>query len=502
MHVMATPLDFLRRAEAIYADRIAVVDGERNLTYAEFADRCRRAGGALEARGIRPGDRVATLTRNSVMMLEAHYAVPGIGAVLVPLNHRLGLSEIRQLVEHAGAGLLLFDDDFAGVVDQLEVPAMSAAEYEQAILSAPPTMRAVNDEHDLLSINYTSGTTGRPKGVMYDHRGSYFQALAMVAHSGLGVGSKFLWTLPMFHCNGWTYTWAVTAAGATHVCLDAIDPARIWKLVDELGITHLNAAPTVLITLASHELAKPVDSQQPLSVATGGAPPSPTLLSQLAELNINVTHLYGLTETYGPAAVCDWHPEWSDRPPAEQARLKARQGNANILGGRARVVGPDGTDVPADGQTIGEVCLRGNNVMRGYFRDPDATRDAIRDGWFYSGDLAVMHPDGYFELRDRSKDIIISGGENIASIEIEQALSAHPDVVEVAVVAMNHEHWGEVPAAFVVTSLGSRLDESGLIEFARDRVARFKVPKKVMIVDELPKTATGKIQKFLLRSQV
>jgi fatty-acyl-CoA synthase len=502
MHVTATPLDFLVRAEIMYGRRTAVVDGDRHLSYAEFGDRCRRAGGFLESCGIRPGDRVATLARNSVMMLEAHYAVPGIGAVLVPLNHRLTPSEIRTLLEHAGVRLILFDDIFEDVAKQFDVPSVSAAEYEQAIASAVPTMRAVADEHELLSINYTSGTTGRPKGVMYDHRGAYFQSLAMVAHSRLRIGSTFLWTLPMFHCNGWTYTWAVTASGGTHVCLDVVEPARIWNLVEELGITHLNAAPTVLISLANHELARRVGGDQPLSVATGGAPPSPTLLSRLAGLNIDVTHLYGLTETYGPAAVCDWHPEWSRLPSEDQARLKARQGNANILGGYARVVGPDGIDVPADGVTIGEVCLRGNNVMRGYFRDPEATRDAIRDGWFHSGDLAVMHPDGYLELRDRSKDIIISGGENIASIEVEQALVAHPDVIEVAVVAMNHEHWGEVPAAFVVARQGATVDESAVIEFVRGKLAGFKVPKRIIVVDELPKTATGKIQKFVLRDRL
>ncbi|GAB7004984.1 acyl--CoA ligase family protein [Nocardioides sp. AN3] len=502
MHVVATPLDFLSRAETIYADRTAVIDQDVRLTYAQFADRCRRAGGALEARGIRPGDRVATLTRNCLMALEAHYSVPGIGAVLVPLNHRLSRSELQPLLEHAGVRLLLFEEVFEDVALELGVPTMSAAEYEREIVGASPTMRSVADEHDLLSINYTSGTTGRPKGVMYEHRGAYFQALAMVAHSRLTMDSVFLWTLPMFHCNGWTYTWAVTAAGGTHVCLDVIDPVRIWQQIGEVGITHLNAAPTVLISLAGHQLATPIAADHPLRVATGGAPPSPALLAKLADLNIDVTHLYGLTETYGPAAVCDWHPEWSQLPAAEQARLKARQGNANILGGYARVVGSDGVDVPADGASVGEVALRGNNVMRGYFRDPEATQEAIRDGWFYTGDLAVMHPDGYLELRDRSKDIIISGGENIASIEIEQTLAAHPDVVEVAVVAMSHDHWGEVPAAFVVLRPGAMSDEAALIGFARERVAGFKVPKKVVITDQLPKTATGKIQKYVLRTHL
>ncbi len=502
MHVAATPLEFLRRSEAMFAGRVAVIDGDRSFTYAEMAERCRRAGGALEARGIRAGDRVATLARNSLMMLEAHYAVPAVGAVLVPINHRLKPIEIAPLLAHAGVSLVLVDDVLADLAAQFDVPAMSATEYERSIASAQPTMREIPDEHDLLSINYTSGTTGRPKGVMYDHRGAYFQALAMVAHNHLSMGTRFPWTLPMFHCNGWTYPWAVSAVGGTHVCLDAVDPGRIWELVHDLGITHLNAAPTVLISLIGHELARPVISEQALRVATGGAPPSPTLLSKLADLNIDVTHLYGLTETYGPAAVCDWQPEWSRLPAAEQARLKARQGNANVLGGHARVVGHDGNDVPADGETVGEVALRGNNVMRGYFRDPEATNEAIRNGWFYSGDLAVMHPDGYIELRDRSKDIIISGGENIASIEVEQALSTHGDVIEVAVVAMPHEHWGEVPAAFVVARNNVRIEETELIDFVRTKLAGFKVPKRIVLVDELPKTATGKIQKYVLRARL
>ncbi|RVU29024.1 acyl-CoA synthetase [Streptomyces antnestii] len=499
MHVPATPLDFLKRSETLFADRTAVVDGDRRFTYGEFADRCRRAGGALEALGIRPGDRVALLCRNSTLMLEAHYAVPSLGAVLVPLNFRLLPEELQRLIDHSGAGLILYDDEFESAAAQLGCRRLSASEYEEAIDGADPVLCEVADEHDLLSINYTSGTTGRPKGVMYDHRGAYLQALAMVTHGRLDLRTNYLWTLPMFHCNGWTFVWAVTAAGGTHVCLDAIDPKRIWEMIGRLSITHLNAAPTVLISLANEESARAVGGQ-PLRVGTGGAPPSPSLLSRLADFNIDVTHLYGLTETYGPAAVCAWQPEWSELPMAEQAQLKARQGNANILGGLHRVVDPQGRDVPADGETVGEVILRGNNVMRGYFRDPEATNEALRGGWFHSGDLAVMHPDGYFELRDRAKDIIIAGGENIASIEVEQALAAHEDVIEVAVVGASHHHWGEVPVAYVVRRAGAVLDQDTLIRFARKSLAGFKVPKEIRFVEDLPKTATGKVQKYLLRT--
>ena len=499
MHVPITPLDFLKRSGTLYADRTAVVDGDREFTYGEFADRCARAGGALTALGVNAGDRVALLCRNSVMMLEAHYAVPGIGAVLVPLNFRLLPEELDRLVEHSGATLVLYDDDFADTAARLSCHALSASDYEKAIAIATPLLRRVEGERDLLSINYTSGTTGRPKGVMYSHRGAYLQALAMVAHSRLDLRTRYLWTLPMFHCNGWTFTWAVTAAGGTHVCLDIIDPDRIWQLIGDLGITHLNAAPTVLISMINAEAAHTVPGEA-LQVGTGGAPPSPALLQRLADLNIDVTHLYGLTETYGPAAVCSWRPEWSDLPLDDQARLKARQGNANILGGLHRVVDSDSNDVPADGKTVGEVVLRGNNVTFGYYRDVEATQQAMQAGWFRSGDLAVMHADGYFELRDRAKDIIIAGGENIASIEVEQVIAAHPDVIDVAVVGVPHPHWGEVPVAYVVLRAGAGPNADDLVQFARMSLAGFKVPKEIRFVQELPKTATGKVQKFLLRA--
>jgi fatty-acyl-CoA synthase len=376
-------------------------------------------------------------------------------------------------------------------------------EYERLLADAAPLHAPITDEWSLLSLNYTSGTTGRPKGVMYAHRGAYLQALAMAAQAGLDMSAVFLWTLPMFHCNGWCFPWAVTAVGGTHVALRRVDAGEIWRAVRERGVTHFNAAPTILTALVNHPDAAPAERR--IRVATGGAPPSPALLEALDALNIAVTHLYGLTETYGPAVICDWHPEWDalDRP--AQARLKARQGVANLVSLPLRVVDTEGRDVPADGATMGEVVLRGNNVMLGYYRDDEATRRASVDGpggaWFRTGDIGVVHPDGYLELRDRAKDVIISGGENIASIEVEQALDAHPDVVESAVVGAPDDHWGEVPVAFVTLREGATVTADDLIEHVKARIARFKAPKRIEFT-ELPKTGTGKIQKFVLRSRV
>jgi fatty-acyl-CoA synthase len=355
------------------------------------------------------------------------------------------------------------------------------------------------DERSLLSINYTSGTTGKAKGVMYHHRGAYLQALAMVGHTGLSPSSVHLWTLPMFHCNGWCFPWAVTAAAATHVCLPKVDAGEVWRLIREEGVTHLNGAPTVLSMLAYAPDAGPVEGQ--VRVATGGAPPSPAILRRMESLGFDVTHLYGLTETFGPAMICDWRPEWDALERAEQARLKARQGVGNMISCRARVVAADGRDVPADGTAVGEIVLRGNNVMLGYFKDEDETRRAVtEDGWFRTGDLGVLHADGYVELRDRSKDVIISGGENIASVEVEQALAESPAVLDAAVVAMPDERWGEVPVAYVTLHDGAVATEAELIEFVRERLARFKAPKRVYF-GPLPRTSTGKVRKFLLRNE-
>src|SRR3954471_2123408 len=496
-----TPLRFLERSARVWAGRPAVATGGRSFTYAEHHDRVRRLAGALKALGVQPGDRVATLLPNVHAMLELHYAVPGIGGVLVPLNTRLTPDDYGYILEHSGAKLVFVAPELR---EQLPDGAPRAIadgdEYEQLVDGAEPAdLVRPGDERALLSINYTSGTTGRPKGVMTTHRGAYLHSLGVIPEAGLTPRSSYLWTLPMFHCNGWAYTWAVTATGAKHVCLPKVEAAPIWRALTTEGVTHLCAAPTVLTTIVAAEEAEPLGT--PVEVFVGGAPPAPALLEKAADLNLHVTHLYGLTETYGPIAVCAWNPDWDDLSADEQAALRARQGVGTIVSERMRVVDEDMHDVEPDGETLGEVCMRGDNVMTGYYRDEEATAEAFKGGWFHSGDLGVVHPDGYVELRDRLKDVIISGGENIATIEVEQALAAHPSVSEVAVVAAPDERWGEVPVAFV-TPAGTEAPEEGeLQEFARERLARFKVPKRIEVVDELPKTGTGNIQKFLLREQ-
>lgn len=358
------------------------------------------------------------------------------------------------------------------------------------------------DERGLLAISYTSGTTGRPKGVMYHHRGAYLQSLATAFHARLDTSSVYLWTLPMFHCDGWCFTWAVTAAGATHLCLRAVDPAQVWELLRTGGVTHFSAAPTVLTMIVNApEAAGGPPLDPPVAVQTGGAPPSPTLITRMAEAGLRVTHLYGLTETYGPVAINDWQPEWNEKPPAEQVVLQARQGVGNVIADPLRVVDPAGQDVPADGATIGELVCRGNDLMLGYYRDEEATAAADLAGWFRTGDLAVMHPDGYAEIRDRAKDIIISGGENIASVEVERVLDSHPAVLESAVVGRPDELWGEVPVAFVTLRPGGSASPQELTEHVRARLAHFKAPKDIVLLDALPKTSTGKIQKHVLRDQ-
>ncbi len=361
-----------------------------------------------------------------------------------------------------------------------------------------PADRRDVDERSLLAINYTSGTTGRPKGVMYHHRGAALQATAMAYHARLGPEARYLWTLPMFHCNGWCFTWAVTAAGGTHVCLRTVDTAETWRLLRAEGITHFSAAPTVLTMIAEDPAAEPLEHR--VHVDTGGAPPSPALLARLDPLGLDVTHLYGLTETFGPIAVNEWQPEWDDLDADARSRLRARQGVGNLIARPLRVLDDEGGDVPADGETIGQLAARGNDVMLGYYRDEEATAAVTRAGHFLTGDLAVMHADGYVEIRDRSKDVIISGGENIASVEVEQVLDSHPAVVESAVVAMPDEKWGEVPVAFVTVRSGHDLDEDELTAYLRDRLAHFKVPRRY-VTGELPRTSTGKIRKNVLRER-
>ena len=497
-----TPLRFLERSAQVWAQRPAVVSGERTFTYAEHHERVRRLAGALQQLGVEPGDRVATLLPNVHAMLELHYAVPGIGGVLVPLNTRLTPDDYAYILDHSGAKLVVVAPELQEQLpDDAPRAIVDGDEYEQLVDDAEPAdLRRPDDERDLLSINYTSGTTGRPKGVMTTHRGAYLHSLGVIPEAGLTTRSSYLWTLPMFHCNGWAYTWAVTASGAKHVCLPKVEAAPIWRALAGEGVTHLCAAPTVLTTIVSADEAEALET--PAEVFVGGAPPAPALLEKAADLNLHVTHLYGLTETYGPIAVCAWNPDWDELPHEEQAALRARQGVGTIVSERMRVVDEDMADVEADGETLGEVCMRGDNVMTGYYRDEEATEEAFKGGWFHSGDLGVVHPDGYVELRDRLKDVIISGGENIATIEVEQALAAHPSVSEVAVVAAPDERWGEVPVAFVTAAGSATPDEEELQAFARERLARFKVPKRIEVVDELPKTGTGKIQKFVLRERV
>ena len=514
-----TPLRFLQRSADVYRQKPAVVHGDRVLTYPQLAERVNRLASALAGVGVRKGDRVAFLVPNIPPMLEGHFGVPLAGAVLVAINTRLSPPEIAHILRHSGSKVLVVDSELAPQVAPIlgEVPGLETVvtvedvpgglrlpgpEYEAFLAggSPDPLDWPIEDEDETIAIDYTSGTTGTPKGVMYTHRGAYLNSLGELIETRMANDSVYLWTLPMFHCNGWCYPWAVTGVGATHVCLRKLDPAVVWRLVREEGVTHFCAAPTVLISLVNHPDAPTGPLPRPLIVSTAAAPPSPTLIAQVEALGAEIVHVYGLTEVYGPYTVCEWQPEWNALPPDERARLKARQGVGYLVADDARVVDAEMRDVPADGRTLGEVVMRGNNTMKGYFADPEATERAFRGGWFHSGDLAVMHPDGYIELRDRQKDIIISGGENISTIEVEQAIVAHPAVLECAVIAIPDDYWGEVPKAFVTLKPGAALTAAALAAHCRTRLAGFKVPKAVEFGD-LPKTSTGKVQKFVLRER-
>ncbi|MFQ5426092.1 MAG: AMP-binding protein, partial [Gaiellales bacterium] len=432
-----TPTSFLERSAAVYPGRTAVVHGERVLTYAELRERSLRLAAALRARGIAPGDRVAVLSPNTPAMLEAHYGVPAAGAVLVAINTRLAAAEVRYVLEHSGARVVLVDRELRDLLDedggvelvQIDDTGTPDDPYEAALAGVEPLADPVpvDDEESTISLNYTSGTTGAPKGVMYTHRGAYLNALAQVVDARLSLDSVYLWTLPMFHCNGWCFTWAVTAVAARHVCLRKVEPPAVWAVIESEGVSHLCGAPTVQTSIVSDPAARRLGA--PVTVIVAGAPPSPTLLERLDALGFEAVHVYGLTKTYGPTMICARQPEWEAGPEGERARLLARQGVANLTAEPASVLADDDVPVAADGNTMGEVTMRGNIVMKGYFDDPDATARAFEGGRFRSGDLGVVHPDGYVELRDRAKDIIISGGENVSTIEVEQTLAGHPAVL-------------------------------------------------------------------------
>ena len=515
-----SPLSFLDRSELVYPDKTAVVYGDRRYSYAEFAERVRRLAGALAQAGVSKGDRVAFLVPNLPAMLEGHYGPLHLGAVLVAINIRLSPRETGYILNHSGAKVLIFDSELAPTISAIreqiapdtvfvqvvdthpkadEVPG---PDYESFLATAPlDTPRvAMDSELDTIAINYTSGTTGQPKGVEYHARGAYLNALGEALEMEMSWRSVYLWTLPMFHCNGWCYTWGVTALGGTHVCLRRVDPAEVYRLIRQEAVSHMCCAPTVLTALYSSPEAKE-GSLSGVTIATGGAPPAPQVVRTIEGMGASIVHIYGLTETFGPFTVCASQPGWDVLQADEVALLKARQGvpKATVTPG-LRVVDERMEDVPRDGETTGEVVMRGNGVMSGYYNDAEASAKAFKGGWFHSGDLGVWHADGYIELKDRAKDVIISGGENISSQEVEKVLMEHPGVLEVCVVGVPDEKWGEVPKAFVVARSGAEVSAEDLVEFCRERIAHYKCPKHLEF-GELPKTATGKIQKFVLRER-
>ena len=516
-----TPLVLLRRAAATYPRKLAVIHGAARFTYRDFYNRCRRFADALQQRGIGRGDTVAVMAPNVPALLEAHYGVPMAGAVLNALNYRLDARTIAFVLGHGQAKLLIADREFGPTVkaaleefgepiplveidDGAGGASLGGTEYEAFLGEGAPEAEWAlpRDEWEPIALNYTSGTTGNPKGVVYHHRGAFLNALGNVITLGLDRHSVYLWTLPMFHCNGWTHSWAVTAVAGTHVCLRRVDPAPIFAAIAEHRVTHLCGAPIVLNLLvhAPEGVKRRFDHQ--VEVGTGGAAPPSVVIEAMERMGFRVTHLYGLTESYGPSTVCAWQEEWAELPIADRSAHMARQGAAYLTLDRQRVVDPQTmADVPADGVTMGELVLRSNTVMKGYLKNPEATAAAFEHGWFHTGDLAVSHPDGYVEIKDRSKDIIISGGENISSLEVEEALYRHPGVIEAAVVAKPDPVWGETPCAFVALKPGGEpVSAEDIVAWCRADLAHYKVPRAV-VFGPLPKTSTGKIQKYKLRER-
>ncbi len=517
-----SPLSFLPRAAAVFPERTAVVHGSQRRTWAEAYERCRRLASALAKRGLGKGDTVAVMAPNTPPMWEAHHGVPMAGAVLNALNVRLDAAAIAFILEHGEAKVLITDTEFAPVIeaalagldreilvidiDDPQGPGgkrLGSLDYEAFLAEGDPDFvwSLPGDEWDAISLNYTSGTTGNPKGVVYHHRGAYLNALGNVMVWGMAPHPVYLWTLPMFHCNGWCFPWTITALAGTHVCLRRVEAGAIYKAFADHGVTHLCGAPIVMQMILGATKAERTAFSQRVEMMTAAAPPPASVLAAMEQQGIKVTHVYGLTEVYGPAVVCAWHEAWDGLPVEEQAALKARQGvNYPVLEGLMVADAETLDPVPRDGETLGEVFLRGNIVMKGYLKNPAASAAAFAGGWFHSGDLGVWHPDGYIELKDRSKDIIISGGENISSIEVEGVLYKHPAVALAAVVAKPDEKWGETPCAFVELKPGAAATAEEIVAFCRDNLAGFKCPRHV-VFGELPKTSTGKIQKFVLREK-
>ena len=516
-----TPLSFLARAAAVYPGKLAVIDDASRYSYRQFYERCLRLADALRRRGIGHGDTVAVLAANAPALLEAHYGVPMAGAVLNALNYRLDARSIAFILKHGEAKMLVADREFAPVVkpalSELGSPiqlveiaagaggsALGGTEYETFLAEGDPAAdwAMPRDEWEAIALNYTSGTTGNPKGVVYHHRGAFLNAIGNAITFGLDRRSVYLWTLPMFHCNGWTYTWAVTAMAGTHICLRRIDPAAIFATIAEHRVTHLCAAPIVLNMLVHAPETAKRRFDHVVEVATGGAAPPSAVIEAMERMGFRVTHLYGLTESYGPTTVCAWQEEWAGLPLGERSARMARQGVAYPTLDRQRIVDPQTMqDVPADGHTLGELVLRSNTLMKGYLKNPPGTQAAFEHGWLHTGDLAVMHPDGYVEVKDRAKDIIISGGENISSLEVEEALYRHPEVMEAAVVAKPDLFWGETPCAFVTLKPDAGpVSAEDIVAWCRANLAHYKAPRTVAF-GPLPKTSTGKIQKFELRER-
>ena len=517
-----SPVTFLRWAATVYPEKTAVVHGDRRYSYRQFAERCRRLASALRKNGVGKGDTVSIIATNVPALLEAHYAVPMLGAVLNPLNTRLDAGTVAFILGHGEAKALLVDREFAdtveaalsrvahaplvvGIDDVLteEGRVLGEVEYEAFLENGSPDFAPIppDDEWQAICLLYTSGTTGNPKGVVYHHRGAYLNALGNVLAMHMTNETVYLWTLPMFHCDGWTFTWSVTAVAGTHVCLRRVDPAVIFPAIAEHRVSHMCGAPVVLNMMVNAPDAVKVEFPRTVDIMTGGAAPPSAVIEAMEADGFRVLHAYGLTESYGPATFCAWQEAWGGLSLNERSARMARQGVNYLTLDDYRVADPDSLDpVPADGQTMGELMLRGNTVMRGYLKNPAATEEAFRGGWFHTGDLGVMHPDGYVEIKDRSKDIIISGGENISSLEVEETLFRHPKILEAAVVARPDEKWGERPCAFVTLKDGEEESADGVIGFCRDRMAHFKVPATV-VFGPLPKTSTGKIQKFVLRRQ-